>query len=284
MKLAVLVGYTGQNFSGSQFQPRTRTVEGEFIQAGISCGAWESAKDAAFRTAGRTDKGVSARRQLISVNTDRPERFFDAMNFHLPPDIWCHGSTRVPDDFYPRYAAGMRTYRYYFPYPLDIPAMNEAAGMFVGTHNFSGFSKMEAGRDPMRTVSNAGVMKGEDGCPVFFVSAQSFLWNMVRGMAGMLTAVGLHMADCTTVSRQLAAPVWRVHPAAAEGLVFWDVETGLSFTPMRQRREVSRSLFVSAEAARLQTRTAEALMEEKIPGLVMERAEKLYGSLTGRMP
>ena len=218
MKLALSVGYLGEGFSGSQFQPDKRTVEGEFIKAGISCGAWDDAKSASFRTAGRTDKGVSARRQLITVTPRDKDKFVEAINFHLPPDIWCVGYAEVDDDFYPRYSAGIRTYRYFFPYPLDIEAMQKAASYFVGVHDFSGFSKMETGRDPMRTVTSASVFI-ENGLPVFEVSAKSFLWNMVRGMAGILEAVGLGLTTPETVLEQLESHIWRVHPAPAGGLV-----------------------------------------------------------------
>lgn len=282
MKLAVLTGYYGKDFAGSQFQPDRRTVEGEFVKAGISCGAWTSAAEAKFRTAGRTDKGVSARQQLISVETNAPERFCEAMNFHLPPDIWCLGCAEVSEDFFPRYAVGVRTYRYFYPFPLDIEAMQSAAEIFVGAHDFSGFAKMEAGRDPVRTVVSAKVFAGADGLPVFEVSAKSFLWNMVRGMAGILEAVGLHLTSTAVVSEQLQSHVWRVHPAAPEGLVFWGGDIDIVFTPMRQRREVKRRLFSEAEEARIAVRTAEALLEEGENELLLEAAEKRYGSFTGK--
>lgn len=280
MKLAVLVGYFGQGFAGSQFQPDKRTVEGEFIKAGISCGAWTDAKAASFRTAGRTDKGVSARRQIISVTPENPKKFIESMNFHLPPDIWCTAYAEVDDDFYPRYAAGVRTYRYFFPYPLDIEAMQKAADFFVGVHDFSGFSKMEPGRDPVRTVTAAAVFAGENGLPVFEVSAKSFLWNMVRGMAGILEAVGLGLTPPETVSLQLESPVWRVHPASADGLIFWDAELSLEFTPMRQRTAVKRQLAARAKAARTTAAAAEALMECGPDAFLAEDAERNYGSFT----
>lgn len=277
-KLAVLVGYAGQNFAGSQFQPNKRTVEGEFIKAGISCGAWKDAKSAAFRTAGRTDKGVSARRQLISVTPEDSKKFIEAMNFHLPPDIWCLGFSEVADDFYPRYAVTNRTYRYFFPYNLDVDAMNEAAKTFIGTHDFSGFSKMEKGRDPVRTVTDARVFENANGLAVFEVSAKSFLWNMVRGMAGLLEVVGLGLAPQSVVSAQLANPTWRVHPAPAAGLVFWDVKTDIQFKPMRQRTAVSRELAAAAKDARIRATTAEALLECGIDMYLKDEAMRAYGS------
>ncbi|MCQ2376900.1 MAG: tRNA pseudouridine(38-40) synthase TruA [Methanocorpusculum sp.] len=278
MKLALLVGYDGRNFSGSQYQPDVRTVEGEFIKAGISCGAWSDAKSASFRTAGRTDKGVSVRRQLISVTTDFPKRFCEAINFHLPPDIWCLGSTEADDEFYPRYAAESRTYRYYFPFPLDIERMNETASVFVGTKDFSGFSRMEKGRDPIRTVIRAEVFE-EGGLPVFEVCAKSFLWNMVRGMAGFLIPVGMGMAGPADAEAQIERHIWRVHPAAAEGLVLWDFACGLSFTPMRQRDEVSRQLFSAAEKSRQEALVAEALLGCRREELFSDAVFRNYGSL-----
>ncbi len=278
MKLAVAVGYFGQDFSGSQYQPDKRTVEGEFIKAGISCGAWKDAKSAAFRTAGRTDKGVSARRQIVSVTPENPKMFIESINFHLPPDIWCIEYAEVAEDYSPRYSTGGRTYRYLFPYSLDIELMNKAATAFIGVHNFSGFSKMELGRDPKRTVTAAKVFAGENGLPVFEVSAKSFLWNMVRGMAGLLEAVGLGLTPPEMITEQLTAPVWRVHPAPAGGLILWDAETDLEFHPMRQRTAVKRQLAGRAKEARTTAAATEALLECSVDAFLQEEAWRNYGS------
>lgn len=279
MKLAFLAGYRGQNFAGSQYQPDKRTVEGEFVAGGIELGLFSDAKEAHFRTAGRTDKGVSARRQLFSITTNRPELAVEALNFHLPDDIWCLGAAEVDDEFYPRYAAKERSYRYYFPYPADVSGMQNAACRLAGTHNFSGFAKMEAGRDPVRTVTRAAVFEGADGCPVFEVAAKSFLWNMVRGMAGALQTVGLGLAGPDVIDELLTSPTARVHPAPAEGLVFWDVVCDLSFTPMRQKREVKRSLAREAVCARADLHTAEALLEDEPKEFWRKKVIRGYSTL-----
>ena len=279
MKLAFLAGYRGQNFAGSQFQPDKRTVEGEFVAGGIELGLFSDAKEAHFRTAGRTDKGVSARRQLFSITTDKPELAIEALNFHLPDDIWCLGAAEVDDEFYPRYAAKERSYRYYFPYPADVSGMQDAACRLAGTHNFSGFAKMEAGRDPVRTVTRAAVFEGADGCPVFEVAAKSFLWNMVRGMAGALQTIGLGLCEPEIIDELLASPTERVHPAPAEGLVFWDIVCDLSFTPMRQKREVKRSLAREAAAARADMHTAEALLEDDPEDFWKKKVIREYSAL-----
>ena len=262
MKIAFLAGYRGQNFAGSQYQTGKRTVEGTFIKGGIELGLFSDAKEAQFRSAGRTDSGVSARKQLISITTDKPDLAIEALNFHLPCDIWCLGAAKVPDEFFARYAAYDRTYRYYYPYPADIEKMNIAASFLTGTHNFGGFSKMEPGRDPLRTITKAQVFEGRDGCPVFEVTALSFLWNMVRGIAGALQSVGLGLSDPDIMEYLLAGPRDRVHPAPAEGLILWDVACDLTFTPMPQKREVKRALAREAIAKRADMHTAEALLED----------------------
>jgi len=260
MKFAVLIGYDGANFEGSQYQTNKRTVEGEFIKAGIASEAWTDAKSAHFRASGRTDSGVSARKQLISIDTNEPKHFIERINHHLPEDIWCMSYSQVDDDFYPRFHAGIRTYRYFFPYKMNIERMNNAAKLFIGTHDFSGFSKMEEGRDPIRIVTHSEVFASEEGYPVFEVSAKNFLWNMVRGMAGILQPIGLGLCDSSVIEKQLTSHEERVHPAPAEGLVFWDVETSLTFTPMWKRRVIPRNLFNEAERGRMKAFSNEALM------------------------
>lgn len=282
MKLAFLIGYNGRNFAGSQFQPDKRTVEGEFVSAGIAMNLWKSASEAEFRSAGRTDKGVSARKQLITVRTDNHKLAKEALNFYLPDDIRCLGCAEVDDNFSARYSASHRTYRYYFPYPCSVPRMNEAAKLFEGTHNFSGFSKMEPGREPLRTVISAKVFSGVDGLPVFEVSAKSFLWNMVRGMAGILQCVGLGLCEMEDVANQLERPVYRVHPAPPEGLLFYDISCGLEFAAMRQKDEVNRCFSRAATVNRLKTRVDEAMLEDDAVVLWANECERKYSGIKRR--
>lgn len=282
MKLAFLVGYKGDGFAGSQAQPEKRTVEGEFVGAGIGLGLFSTSAEAHFRISGRTDKGVSARRQVVSITTEYPEKAVDALNFWLPDDIWCLGAAEVSPDFYPRYAVTARTYRYYFPYSLDMQQMNAAAERFVGVHDFTRLAKMEPGRDPVRTVSRAVVFAGADGCPVFEVTAKSFLWNMVRGMAGVLASVGCGVADQEIVDELLNKPGNRVHPAPAEALIFWDAECDVVFTPMRQARETMRFLGRESAAARAQMHVVEALMEEEPEKMWRQRLVREYPDIRKR--
>jgi tRNA pseudouridine38-40 synthase len=270
MKLAFAVGYKGFDFAGSQSQPNKRTVEGEFVAAGIGLGLFSNAKEAHFCISGRTDKGVSARRQIVSIITNHPERAITALNSWLPDDIWCFGVTEVSEGFHPRYAVTSRTYRYYFPYAADVMSMDAAARQFVGRHDFTRFSKMEKGRDPNRTVTDAKVFETSDGCPIFEVSAKSFLWNMVRGMAGFLALVGAGVVDPEITGDLLTTHGHRVHPAPPEALVFWDAECGVMFQPMRLARKTMMMLGRASATARVERHVVEVLMDEP-PEMIWHR-------------
>jgi tRNA pseudouridine38-40 synthase len=232
MKLAIRFSYFGDRFFGSQMQPGLRTVEGEFIAACRRLGLFEDWREAGFVTAGRTDRGVHARYQVCSFFTEKPDRAIRSLNRVLPEDIWCTAWAGVPDRFHPRYSAMSRTYRYFFfPVPGNVALMHEAAGEFVGRHDFSAFARA-GGRDPERNVLSARVF--ENGpFAVFEVTGVSFLWNMVRGMATALERVGRGEADVGDIARLLAEPPGRRLPAAPpEGLVLWDISYGIPFTPL----------------------------------------------------
>ncbi|HJJ56380.1 MAG TPA: tRNA pseudouridine(38-40) synthase TruA [Methanocorpusculum sp.] len=276
MRLAFLVGYLGTNFNGSQYQPATRTIEGEFIHAGIELGLFNDSDSAQFQISGRTDKGVSARHQIISINTEYPEKAIDALNFKLPKDIWCIGVSEVPDDFNPRHAVSTRTYRYYFPYSGNIQKMNEAVQVLVGRHDFTRFSKIEPGKDPYRTVTNATVFSGSDGLPIFEISAESFLWNMIRGISGCLALVGCDIVKPDTIQNLLIQPGDRVHPTSSDALILWDVKSDVEFKPMRQSTESMRILGNISMSSRIQKRVSEAILTENVDDLWKQQLIREY--------
>ncbi|HOI58217.1 MULTISPECIES: tRNA pseudouridine(38-40) synthase TruA [unclassified Methanoculleus] len=232
MNLAFRFSYFGDRFFGSQVQPGLRTVEGEFIEACRRLELFDGWREAKFVTAGRTDRGVHAKNQVCSFQTDKPERAVAALNQVLPADIWCTGWAGVPDGFHPRYSAASRTYRYYFfPAPGDTAAMHDAAQEFVGLHDFSAFARA-SDRNPERRIIRARVF---DDRPfvVFEVTGESFLWNMVRCMASALERVGRDEAGPGEIARLLVEPAGRRGPAAPpEGLVLWDIGYAISFTPL----------------------------------------------------
>lgn len=156
--------------------------------------------------AGRTDAGVHASGQVISFRTARAldgEELRRGVNALLPGDIAVLGVEPAGEEFHARYSATGRTYEYrvrnapardplerhrehWVPRPLELGAMEQAAAMLVGRHDFSAFA---AGPGGTRTVRRAEWSR--DGTLVRFeIEADAFLRGMVRAMVGTLLWVG----------------------------------------------------------------------------------------------
>jgi tRNA pseudouridine38-40 synthase len=243
MRLAFRVAYLGDGFFGSQVQADRRTVEGEMIAAARRLALFDDWREARFAFAGRTDRGVHARAQVAAFDTPDPGRARSALNLQLPRDCWCTGVAEVPDTFHPRYDARSRTYRYFFPkIRLDCEAMDCAARFFPGLHDFSRFARVE-GKKPLRNILSARVFP-DGGFTCFEVTAESFLWQMVRGMAGALLSVGTGDLDADEVQAMLdETPGERHPPAPSSGLILWEVDCGISFEPLS--RSPRSSTFLS---------------------------------------
>ena len=232
VRLAFRVSYLGSRFYGSQMQADHRTVEGEFVSACQRLSLFDDWRKAGFLSAGRTDRGVHACGQVIAFSTDAPDRARTVINTQLPPDLWCSEYADVSPEFHPRYDAKSRTYRYYFSSsPHDPVAMNRAAQHFLGSHNFTNFARVKD-KNPYRNILAARVGE-EDGFVFFEVKAESFLWHQVRCMASALLLVGDGEADEDSITRLLKADADRpLQPAPAEGLILWDTDCEIVWTPV----------------------------------------------------
>jgi len=231
VRVACRVSYLGTRFYGSQQQESSRTVEGEFIAACRRLDLFSDWRAAGFCSAGRTDRGVHARGQVVAFNTAWPDRARQALNSQLPPDIWVTGISRVPDFFNPRYDARSRTYRYFLSTVISDPeAMDAAAEEFLGDHNFANFARV-AGKNPWRKILS--IRTGTEGRFRFIeVTAESFLWHQVRCMASALFMTGTGELDREGIHRLLTEQTGRpIPPAPAEGLVLWDTDCGLTWEP-----------------------------------------------------
>ena len=219
VRLAFRVSYLGSRFFGSQMQVSSRTVEGEFIATCRRLSLFEDWRQAGFQSAGRTDRGVHARGQVIAFTTDAPDRAIGTINLQLPPDLWCSAYAVVPAAFHPRYDAKFRTYRYYFS---DIPTKREemvkASRHFLGIHDFSHFARVRD-KNPLRKILATRIAE-EDGFIFFEVTAESFLWHQVRCMATALLRVGYGEVSEESVQQYLEGEIDKpLSPAPAEGLV-----------------------------------------------------------------
>ena len=251
VRLAVQISYLGRRFSGSQQQPDLRTVEGVLIDACIRLGLFEDFRSAGFVSAGRTDAGVSARHQVVAFTTPYPGRAVSSLNRLLPYDCQATGWAEVPLDFNPRYSAASRTYRYLFTKEgLDLHQMEAAASRFVGIHDFRRIARVEEGRDPMRRILSARIFSVDD-LIVFEVTGESFLWNMVRGMATLLRATGAHVISPERISTLLTEEGNRIPAAPPEPLILWDVDCGLAFKPLTRSEKADHTLRNESERFRI---------------------------------
>lgn len=238
--------FRGTAYHGFQVQANAVTVS-EILQNAIEsvCGAREEIKGCS-----RTDAGVHAANYAVSFFTDCaiPTRKLPlALNAHLPADIRVQRAEEVSEDFHARYSAKRKTYLYRFwNSPVDSPfeqelswrinapmretEMQKAAECFLGSHDFSGFMAAhsaieEAGGSTVRTVTAVKVERvGEE--IRFFVTADGYLYHMVRIMAGTLAEVGTGRMSLSQVKaavekadRALAGAT-----APAKGLFLYRIE------------------------------------------------------------
>jgi tRNA pseudouridine38-40 synthase len=196
--------YDGTGYAGWQVQPDVATVQGALEEA------LEKILKEPTRVhgAGRTDAGVHAAGQVAHFETTgamTDEEFERALNALLPADVRVVAAEEAPPGFHARYAARSRTYRYavtfadsvftrrhahYVAGPLDAEAMREAAAALVGEHDFAAFGNLSEDYDT--TARDVTELRLEEtlGGLEFYVTANAFLYKMVRNVVATLLAVG----------------------------------------------------------------------------------------------
>jgi len=182
--------YDGSRFHGWQAQPgETRTVQGE-LQCALAtlCGTGVRVVGA-----GRTDAGVHALGQVASFKIEEekePQRFLRGLNALLPCDVRAHRLQIVPDDFSARTSALWRRYAHALPGAVDVQAMAAATAFIVGDHDFTAFARSDsAGVDRCCRVLDAH-LDTDTHLVRFEITANRFLHNMVRRLAGAIVEVG----------------------------------------------------------------------------------------------
>jgi len=205
VRLKLTLAYDGTGFRGWARQPGERTVEAEVRRALEQL--YGGSDD--LSVAGRTDTGVHALANVVSVEIGRPgsgppaARAAEALNTVLPDDIAVVAVEEAAPDFDARFSARSRSYRYriwrrrerspfearralFHPRPLDLQKLNTAAAMVVGEHDFRAFTPTETRHAVfVREVENARWHdRGET--LEFEVTADSFLRHMVRTLVGTM--------------------------------------------------------------------------------------------------
>ena len=160
--------------------------------------------------AGRTDSGVHAVGQVASVNVDFEHSALSvqrALNMRLPADIRVIGAVDVPTGFHARFHAMGKSYRYrmvttpvlspfdrhvawHVPWPLDVAAMEQAAAMLAGTHDFASFQASGTTITGTTRTLERLTLTDMGGELRIEADGDGFLRHMVRIIAGTLMEVG----------------------------------------------------------------------------------------------
>jgi tRNA pseudouridine38-40 synthase len=203
-RFALVVEYDGSRYAGSQAQRNAPTVQDE-LEAALRNLTGEQLRVA---LAGRTDAGVHAEGQVAAFTTASalaPEVLIRALNATLPEEIAVRCAREVPAEFDPRRHATSRTYRYkiynaplrspllrhrawHVPHPLDTEAIQAAAAVLVGEHDFAAFGRAD-GRQTVRCLRRADVTAGSQLVTIE-LEANAFLRQQVRRTVGALVEVG----------------------------------------------------------------------------------------------
>ncbi|XP_051543158.1 tRNA pseudouridine(38/39) synthase-like [Myxocyprinus asiaticus] len=226
--VALRLAYLGWQYQGFAVQENTdNTVEARLFEALLKTKLIQDRQTSNYHRCGRTDKGVSAFSQVISIDL-RSSQFGGGLGVTVPPGVEAKGKgvseelpyvkmlNRVlPQDirilqwapvetgFSARFDCQSRTYRYYFPCgDLNVEVMAEAAKQYEGTHDFRNLCMMDVGNGVLqfqRTILSATVQPAQLNpiCPndphqlfVFQVKGLAFLYHQVRCMMALLLLIG----------------------------------------------------------------------------------------------
>jgi tRNA pseudouridine38-40 synthase len=202
MRLILTLEYDGTPFRGWAVQPGLPTIEAEL--RGALEATFESVGGLAV--AGRTDTGVHALGQVVSVDVEGgppPDRAAAALNSRLPDEITVLLAAQAPEGFHARHSARSRSYRYrlftratsspfearrswWLPRPLDEGALAAAAAELPGEHDFRAFTPTQTHHDAfVRVVERAEWIRQGDHLD-FEITANSYLRHMVRSLVGTM--------------------------------------------------------------------------------------------------
>lgn len=242
------LSYDGKDFSGwAKQREGRRTVQGELEDAIRT--VTRSKETYELTVAGRTDAGVHARGQVAHVDlpaevwAEHEERLLRRLAGRLSHDVRVWRAAEAPAGFNARFSAIWRRYAYrvvdhpggvdpllrghvlWHDWPLDVAAMNEAAGHLVGEHDFAAYCKKREGATTIRTLQQLSWERDANGIVTATVRADAFCHNMVRSLVGALLFVGDGHRPVEWPGQVLAAGVRdsAVHVVRPHGLTLEEV-------------------------------------------------------------
>ncbi|XP_023664966.2 tRNA pseudouridine(38/39) synthase isoform X2 [Paramormyrops kingsleyae] len=226
--VALRLAYLGWDYQGFAVQENTdNTVEARLFEALLKTRLIQDRQNSNYHRCGRTDKGVSAFTQVITIDLrstqicggmgvilpaqpsskQKPSTaelpYVKMLNRVLPPDIRVLDWAAAETGFSARFDCQFRTYRYYFPRgDLDVELMAKAAKRYEGTHDFRNLCKMDVGNGVLqfqRTILSASIQPAQPSEAVpsdpydilfFEVKGLAFLYHQVRCMMAVLLLIG----------------------------------------------------------------------------------------------
>ncbi len=225
MRVALKIAYDGRAFFGHQRQPDRRTVEGESLAALRAARIVRDGQGAFFRSASRTDRGVSAIGNVIAFDTMFVSRGIVGAFNSRAEDVWAWAIAEVPTQFHPRHAIE-RWYRYTMTDDVSAEELRDAAGLFVGTHDFRSFCAEPVSR-PL-AIGRIDVTRS-GGATRIDVRAQSFRRGMVRRIVAAMLAVAREEVAPGEIRRALAGERQDFGSVPPEPLVLMDVQYEFPF-------------------------------------------------------
>lgn len=227
MRVALKIAYDGREFHGHQRQPTDRTVEGECLVALRAARIITDPVSAFFRSASRTDRGVSAIGNVVAFDARLPPRAVVGAFNDRARGVWAWAQAEVPDGFHPRHARE-RWYRYHIFEDLPVPALRRAGRLFVGSHEFGAFTS-----DPPTgpfAINRVDVSR-HDGVVLVDVRARSFRRGMVRRIVAAMLACARGDVPAAEIRAALQGSPRDFGSVPPEPLFLMDVDYGFEFTP-----------------------------------------------------
>jgi len=210
--------------------------------------------DVNYQRCGRTDVGVSAFSQVVSLKvrslkpktTETPDNssidlqaYIHKLNSLLPPEIKVYAAAAVPENFSARFSCTERQYKYFFMQEnLNLEMMRKACALLVGSHDFRNFCKIDAANvmsfiREIRAVEIECIQEAKDpkhNLLAFVLKGSGFLWHQVRCIVAVLFTIGEGLEEVSVVSELLdvkknpCKPTYKMAPELP--LVLWDCAFG----------------------------------------------------------
>ncbi|XP_054450312.1 pseudouridylate synthase 1 homolog isoform X2 [Pteronotus mesoamericanus] len=250
-KIVMLLAYSGKGYHGMQRNvgsSQFKTIEDDLVSALVRSGCipenhGEDMRKMSFQRCARTDKGVSAAGQVVSLKVWLIDDILEKINSHLPAHIRILGLKRVTGGFNSKNRCDARTYVYMLPTfafahkdhdvqdemyrlsPETLQQVNRLLACYRGTHNFHNFTSQKGPREPSAQRYVLDMFCEEpferDGMEfaVIKVKGQSFMTHQIRKMVGLVVAIVKGYAPEDALERSWGEAKMDVPKAPGLGLV-----------------------------------------------------------------